>query len=75
MLKKKWPMSLSGVLLVTIGPTVNADRAIHLQKVNDHVYALVGPFGNRTPENLGNNPTSGFVMTDEGVVPVDPGVT
>jgi len=75
MLKKKWLVRLSGVLLAAIGLTSNAVEAQHLQKVNDHVYALVGPFGNRTPENLGNNSTSGFVVTEEGVVLVDPGGT
>jgi glyoxylase-like metal-dependent hydrolase (beta-lactamase superfamily II) len=75
MLKKKWLMRLSGALLAAIGLTANAGEALRLQKVSDHVYAVVGPFGNRTPENLGNNSTSGFVVTDEGVVLVDPGGT
>ncbi len=46
---------------------------LRLQKVTDSIYAVVGPFGNRTPQNLGNNATFGFVVTDEGVVLVDPG--
>ncbi|MCG6862139.1 MAG: MBL fold metallo-hydrolase [Chromatiaceae bacterium] len=75
MLKKKWLMRLSGALLAAIGLTANAGEALRLQKVSDRVYAVVGPFGNRTPENLGNNSTSGFVVTDEGVVLVDPGGT
>jgi len=75
MLNKNWLTGLSGLLLAAIGLTANADQALHLKKVNDHVYAVVGPFGNRTPENLGNNSTSGFIVTDEGVVLVDPGGT
>ncbi|HEY9163507.1 MAG TPA: MBL fold metallo-hydrolase [Magnetovibrio sp.] len=39
----------------------------------DGVYAIEGPHEQRSPENLGNNATFGFVVTDEGVVLVDPG--
>ena len=46
---------------------------MELQQVDEDVYALVGPFGNRTPENLGNNSTSGFVITSDGVVLIDSG--
>ena len=46
---------------------------LELQKVNDRVYAIVGPFGNRTPENLANNATFGFVVTSDGVVLIDSG--
>ncbi len=52
---------------------VVADGALTLNKVSDDVYAVVGPFGNRSPENLGNNATFGVVVTDEGVVLIDPG--
>ncbi|MCB1773141.1 MAG: MBL fold metallo-hydrolase [Gammaproteobacteria bacterium] len=49
------------------------EDALHVQKVADDIYAVVGPFGNRSPENLGNNATFGFVVTDDGVVLVDSG--
>ncbi|MGB1109254.1 MAG: MBL fold metallo-hydrolase [Gammaproteobacteria bacterium] len=52
-----------------------SDNPMRLQQVSDNVYALVGPFGNRSPENLGNNSTSGIVITDEGVVLIDSGGT
>lgn len=74
-MQKRWLMRLSALLLAAIGLTANAGEEMRLQKVSDHVYALVGPFGNRTPENLGNNSTSGFVVTDEGVVLIDSGGT
>lgn len=48
-------------------------RSLSLERINDVTYAVVGPFGNRNPENLGNNSTSGFVITDDGVVLIDPG--
>ena len=66
---------LSLLLPVVIGLTANASENLHLEKVNDHVYALVGPLGNRTPDNLGNNATFGFVVTDEGVVLIDSGAS
>lgn len=46
---------------------------LRLQEVADRVYAVVGPYGNRTPENLGDNATFGVVVTDEGVVLIDSG--
>jgi glyoxylase-like metal-dependent hydrolase (beta-lactamase superfamily II) len=62
------------LLLLIVGEhAVRADEALRLQKVNDHIFAVVGPLGNRTPENLGNNATFGFVVTDEGVVLIDSG--
>ena len=55
--------------------TSKDDHKLHLHKVIENVYAIVGPLGNRSPENLGNNATFGFVVTPEGIVVVDPGGT
>ena len=55
--------------------SVENDGKLFLEKVVDNVYAIVGPLGNRTAANLGNNATFGFVVTAEGVVLVDPGGT
>jgi glyoxylase-like metal-dependent hydrolase (beta-lactamase superfamily II) len=44
-----------------------------VQTVTDGVYALVGPKVQRSGENLANNATFGVVVTDEGVVLMDPG--
>ena len=41
----------------------------------DNVYLLVGPLTNRTPGNLGNNANFGVVLTEVGVVLIDPGGT
>jgi glyoxylase-like metal-dependent hydrolase (beta-lactamase superfamily II) len=46
---------------------------LEVQPVTDGVYALVGPMAQRDPENLGNNATFGVVVTDDGVVLIDPG--
>lgn len=46
---------------------------LEIEHVADNVYAIVGPFEQRNPRNLANNATFGFVVTDDGVVLVDPG--
>ena len=55
--------------------TAKNDDKLSLQKVTENVFAIVGPLGNRSPENLGNNATFGFVVTSDGIVVVDPGGT
>ena len=52
-----------------------ASDQLELQVVTKDVYAIVGELGNRTPDNLGNNATFGFVITNEGVVLIDSGGT
>ncbi len=47
--------------------------ALEVVPVAGGVFALVGDLGQRSPENLGNNATFGVVVTDEGVVLIDPG--
>jgi len=52
-------------------PAGAADLAV--EQVTDNVYAIVGPFEQRNATNFANNATFGFVVTDEGVLLVDPG--
>lgn len=47
--------------------------AFETVEVTDDVYALVGDIGQRSESNLGHNMTSGFVVTNEGVVVIDTG--
>ncbi|GGF76391.1 MBL fold metallo-hydrolase [Terasakiella brassicae] len=47
--------------------------ALEPQKITDNIYALVGPKEQRSADNLANNATFGVIITDEGVVLVDPG--
>lgn len=47
--------------------------AFETVRVSERVYALVGDLGQRSPQNLGHNMTSGFVIADDGVVVVDTG--
>ncbi|MEK6748502.1 MAG: MBL fold metallo-hydrolase [Pseudomonadota bacterium] len=53
----------------------SATDKLELQRAAENVYAIVGELDNRTPENLGNNATFGFVVTAEGVVLIDVGAT
>ena len=62
------------MLFMLTSPSSAADD-LALQKIADNVYAIVGELGNRTPENLGNNATFGFVVTAAGVVLIDSGGT
>ena len=55
-------------------PTITLAQLKHVQ-VTEVIHALVGPHGNRSPGNLGNNATFGVVVTPKGVVLVDPGGT
>lgn len=42
-------------------------------RVNDRAYALIGELTQRSPANLGNNMTAGFIVADDGVVVIDSG--
>jgi glyoxylase-like metal-dependent hydrolase (beta-lactamase superfamily II) len=42
-------------------------------RVADGIHALVGDLGQRSPENLGHNMTSGFIVADDGVIVIDTG--
>jgi glyoxylase-like metal-dependent hydrolase (beta-lactamase superfamily II) len=50
---------------------LSATGAFKTVKVTDRVYALVGELGQRSPSNLGNNMTAGFIIGDDGVVVID----
>ncbi len=62
-------------LSLAIGFFAPATEAADLkvQQVTENVYAIVGPYEQRNKTNYANNATFGFVVTDAGVVLVDPG--
>ncbi|MGB8623495.1 MAG: MBL fold metallo-hydrolase [Paracoccaceae bacterium] len=64
---------LSAALVVLTATLANAATSLQVTKVADNVYAIVGPFGQRDAENLGNNATFGLVVTDDGAVLIDAG--
>jgi glyoxylase-like metal-dependent hydrolase (beta-lactamase superfamily II) len=80
------PTSLQGEEIPATGSPMGAEEAaatqpgedtgdLVLHRVTENVYGIAGPLGDRSPENLGNNATFGFVVTEQGVVLVDPGGT
>lgn len=68
----KFIVSITFLFLCLALPGAHAEE-LKLVPLADKVWAIVGPLGNRSPENLGNNATFGFIETDEGVVLIDSG--
>jgi len=58
-------------------PSATSEPAsrLEIQKVTDKVYALVGQRGPMSKWNFGTNATFGVVVTDAGVVLIDPGAS
>jgi len=62
------------LLCMFIFPLYAADnQSLVLKKVTNNTWSIVGPLTDRTRENLGNNATFGFIVTDEGIVVIDSG--
>lgn len=57
-----------GVGAVYAGPSI-----LQTEKIADGVYALIGPTGQRAPDNVGNNANFGVIVTQAGVVLIDSG--
>lgn len=70
-------MHLSAVFatIITVFACLGPARAEVLEttKLAPGVFAIKGPFGQRSPENLGNNATFGLVVTKDGAVLIDAG--
>lgn len=68
-------LKLAAVLFVIFSniSVASENKLLTLKKVADNIYSIVGPITNRDKNNLGNNATFGFVVTDEGVVLIDSG--
>lgn len=66
---------ISLVLAVVCAAFASSAQAasLEVQRVTEAVYAIVGPHEQRNADNLANNATFGFVVTDAGVVLMDPG--
>jgi len=67
---------LSTFGLIFSSTTLHADEnAIEIQKVSEQIYALVGKRGPMDENDLGTNATFGVVVTNDGVVLIDPGAS
>jgi glyoxylase-like metal-dependent hydrolase (beta-lactamase superfamily II) len=65
---------MSRALLILFGLLSSlAAHAFDTVRVSDKIYALVGDLGQRSPQNLGHNMTSGFIVAEEGVIVIDTG--
>lgn len=67
------PFLATLALCMLITQAAQAAQAMEPTPVADGIYAIVGPTDQRSPQNLANNATFGFVVTDAGVVLMDPG--
>jgi len=52
-----------------------AAPVLETARLADNVYALIGPTTNRDADNLGNNANFGVIVTNDGVVLIDPGAS
>lgn len=72
---------LLGAVLTLTALTARADAAPaaeyhpRAEKVAANVYAIVGPLGQRSPENDGLNANYGFIVTTRGVILIDSGAS
>lgn len=66
--------SLTASIMV-LAPMPALASPLEIQPVAENIFALVGPLGQRSPENFGNNATFGVVVTPEGVVLIDAGAS
>jgi glyoxylase-like metal-dependent hydrolase (beta-lactamase superfamily II) len=74
MLKRYLRVLLVGTTAL-LALSARADYSPRAEKVVDNVYAIVGPLGQRSPENDGLNANFGFVVTPEGVILIDSGAS
>lgn len=61
------------LLLSTAWAQATSESVLETVQLTDRVYGLIGPTTNRDQMNLGNNANFGVIVTDEGVVLIDPG--
>jgi glyoxylase-like metal-dependent hydrolase (beta-lactamase superfamily II) len=70
--------NMQRILTLTTALLLNGQAvasALETIKVKENIYAIVGGLEQRSPSNLGNNATFGFVVTSDGVVLIDAGGT
>lgn len=63
-------------LLFLFAPwTAQAEFTPKAERVTGNVWAIVGPLGQRSPDNDGLNASFGFVVTKQGVILIDSGAS
>jgi len=61
------------IILLANSLALLADTPLKVQQVSQNVYAIIGEFGQRSPDNYGNNATFGLVVTSKGALLIDSG--
>ena len=65
---------LAYLLTLWLASTMSmAEVPLVVTKITDNIYALVGETNQRSEHNYANNSTHGVIITNEGVILVDPG--
>ncbi|MGE5320278.1 MAG: MBL fold metallo-hydrolase [Hyphomicrobiaceae bacterium] len=67
-------LTLLMFVFVLAAPVAHASQPA-AEKVVDNVYALIGPLGQRSPDNDGLNANFGFIVTPQGVILIDSGAS
>lgn len=63
------------ILLALCLPLMARAYTPRAEHVVDNVYAIIGPLGQRSPENDGLNANYGFIVTPAGVILIDSGAS
>lgn len=64
---------LASLWFVVVSSVSAHAAGLDIAEIAPGTYAIVGPFGQRSPENFGNNATFGLVVTSEGAILIDAG--
>lgn len=63
------------ITLVCLSFGAQAGTVLKTVQLADNIYALVGPTTDRDSRNLGNNANFGVIVTEQGVILIDPGAS
>ncbi len=74
-MKHWWRLSNLLVCGALLFPALAQAFELKPRQVAPDIYALIGPTGMRTHDNLGMNANAGFVVTPEGVLLIDSGAS
>jgi glyoxylase-like metal-dependent hydrolase (beta-lactamase superfamily II) len=66
-------MRIVTLFLLLVSLNAGAATPLEIESIAPGVYALVGEMEQRSDNNLANNATFGVIVTNEGVVLIDPG--